>query len=504
MKNFCILLAFISILFSLKISAQISKDSELFIQLKKTDSLFFEETFNQCNFKLLETYIPSDFEFYHDINGTQNREQFFKTFKESICSNPKIKPIRKIVEESLEVFPLKNNGKVYGAIQKGVHLFYIKEPNKELYLTNIAKFTSLWNLENDAWKLSRVLSYDHKEPNKNYGQKFEANSPLPLFDNDIKIEALLKQHNIPSISIGYIEEGRLKQLRAFGIQKHGVPVSVNTIYKIASLTKPIVAIVTLKLIENGELELDEPLSNYYIDPAIRNHPYLNELTPRNILTHQSGFTNWTYLSDYDKLTFEFEPGTKFQYSGEAFEYLRKAIESKFKMSFKQISKELLFELIGMNDTHFDWTSTIDDNRYAVEHDENGAPIRFKKHFEANAAANLLTTANDYSKFMIYIMNGAGLSKDLYIEFLKPQVTEKKGIDRNLGMQLLTNLPNNEIALMHTGGDYGIKTIAIALPKSKRGLVLFSNSENGIVLWQKVIMEYFGEIGKEIVRRNLEE
>ena len=377
MKHFCLFTTFISILFSFEISAQIPKDSELFLQLKKTDSIFFEETFNLCNLEILETYIPLDFEFYHDINGTQNREQFITAFSESICSNPDKKPIRKVVEGSLEVFPLKNNGELYGAIQKGIHLFYIKEPNKEMYLTNIAKFTSLWNLENGTWKLSRVLSYDHKEPNKNYGQKFEANSPLPLFDDDAKIEALLKQHHIPSISIGYIEEGRLKQVRAFGVQKEGIPVSANTIYKVASLTKPVVALVTLKLIENGDLDLDEPLSKYFVDADIKNHPFLNQLTTRNVLSHQSGFPNWRYVNKENKLIFEFEPGTKFQYSGEGFEYLRKSIENKLNKPFEEISEELLFKPLGMNNTHFYWTPEVNETDYAVEHDENGAPIAFK-------------------------------------------------------------------------------------------------------------------------------
>ncbi|MFT7071577.1 MAG: CubicO group peptidase (beta-lactamase class C family) [Patiriisocius sp.] len=503
MKQFCSLTTLIFILFSTCNIAQISKDSALFIQLKKTDSLFFEESFNKCNFDLLETYIPKDFEFYHDINGTQNREQFFTAFKESICSNTERKPIRKVVEESLEVFPLKNNGEVYGALQKGIHFFYIKESNKELYLTNIAKFTSLWNLENGSWKLSRVLSYDHKEPNKKYGLKFEANYPLPLFNTDSKIASLLEQHKIPSVAIGYIEEGVLKQLRSFGSQKQGMPVSVHSIYKVASLTKPIVALVTLKLIENGDLQLDAPVSKYYKDPDVKNHLYLNKLTTRHILSQQSGFPNWRYLNESNKLTFEFEPGTKFQYSGEGFEYLRKVIEHKLKKPFEQIASEVLFTPLGMNNTYFYWTPEINENDYAIEHDENGEPILFKKYYETNAAANLMTTAADYAKFLIHIMNGGGLSDNLYSEFLKPQVNEKNGIDRNLGMQLLSKLPNNEIALMHTGGDYGTKTIAIAFPNSKKGLVIFSNSENGMVLWQKIISEYFGETGLEIVRRNLE-
>lgn len=57
--------------------------------------------------------------------------------------------------------------------------------------------------------------------------------------------------------------------------------------------------------------------------------------------------------------------------------------------------------------------------------------------------------------------------------------------------------------MHTGGDYGTKAIVIAFPNTKKGLVLLSNSENGMVLWQKIISEYFQETGDEIIRRNLE-
>ena len=503
MKQFSLLFTIVFILFFKNSNAQIPKDSDLFIQLKKADSLFFEEGFNRCNFETLETYIPNDFEFYHDENGVQNKEQFLTSFRESICSNTERKPIRKVVKESLEVFRLKNNGETYGAIQKGIHLFYIKEPNKELYLTNIAKFTSLWNLDNGNWKLSRVLSYDHKEPNKDYGQKFDANYPLPLFDNDPKIENLLEQHKIPSISIGYIQEGKLKQVRSFGVQKQKIPSSDNSIYKVASLTKPVTAIVVLKLIENGDLKLDEPISKYYIDPDIKNHQYLNKITTRHILSQQSGFPNWRYLTESNKLDFEFESGTKFQYSGEGFEYLRKVIEHKLKKTFEQIASEVLFSPLGMNDTYFYWTPEINENDYAFEHDENGKLIQLEKYYTTNTAANLMTTVNDYSKFLIHIMNGAGLSDNLYSEFLKTQVNEKKGIDRNLGMQLLSNLPNNEYALMHTGGDYGTKAIAIMLPKTKRGLVLFSNSENGMVLWQKIISEYFGGIGKEIIRRNLE-
>ncbi|WP_282014223.1 class A beta-lactamase-related serine hydrolase [Marinifilum flexuosum] len=503
MKSYKLFFAIALVLVVKSTIAQVTKNSNLFIELKKADSLIFNEGFNQCNYAALEKVLHKDLEFFHDQNGTQNLEQFYISFKNSICSNPNFKPIRKLVNETLKVFPLKNNGELYGAIQTGEHIFYIKEPNKNLYATEQGKFIHTWVLENGQWKVKRIISYEHKPPAKEYGVKFNANYAIKLFENDKKIEQLLIQHKIPSIAIGLIKNGNLQQIRTFGNKISNQPISNNSIYKVASLTKPITAFVVLKLIDEGYWSLDEPVSKYFTDKDIEHSKYLNKLTTRHILSHQSGFPNWRYLTDSKKLSFQFEPGTKWQYSGEGIEYLRKAIEKKFNRPFEDIAQEKLFNPLGMNNTYFYWTDKIDEKQYAVEHDENGKPINYEKHTVANASANLLTTVEDYSKFLVYVLNGAGLSKINYAEFLKAQSNEKDGIDWSLGMQMLSNLPNNETAFMHTGGDYGTKTIALILKNSKDGLVLFSNSENGMVLWQKIISEYFEGIGEEIVRRNLE-
>ena len=148
---------------SLPIFAQISENSELFIQLKKCDSLVFEQGFNKCDFVSLEKVIHKDLEFFHDQGGIQNREEYFKAMKQNICSTPEAKPIRKLVKGSLQVFPMKNNGVLYGAIQMGTHEFYIAEPGKPLRLTGVAKFVDTWILENGEWKLRHVLSFDHQQ-----------------------------------------------------------------------------------------------------------------------------------------------------------------------------------------------------------------------------------------------------------------------------------------------------------------------------------------------------
>ena len=373
-----------------------------------------------------------------------------------------------------------------------------------MYKTNIAPFTSLWIIEENQWKLKRVLSYDHQIPQPDYGEKFESNFPSPLFTSDSDIEELLVQHKIPSVGIEYINNGVLKQVRVFGEKSTGSPADYNTIYKVASLTKPVTAIVTLKLVEKGLWNLDEPVYKYHIDKDVKNSPELKKLTTRHILSHQSGFPNWRHLTESQRLSFEFEPGTQFQYSGEGFEYLRKALETKFDKGLEELADELLFSPLNMNNTHFYWNNNLNEENYAVEHDEFGKSIAYEKYTSANAAANLLTTVQDYGTFMAHIINGAGLSDTLFQEFLTPYSNKQAGIDWGLGCQLLLDLNSNgEYAVMHGGGDYGIKTIMLIFPKSQKGLLIFSNSENGMVLWRKIIEEYFGQLGEQIVRRQLE-
>ena len=156
----------------------------------------------------------------------------------------------------------------------------------------------------------------------------------------------------------------------------------------------------------------------------------------------------------------------------------------------------------MPNTHFYWSEDVNDELYAQEHDENGLAIDFNKYKKANAAANLITTVEDYGKFMVYILNGAGINAGLFKQMTSKQVEVKPGVDFGLGWELFNDLGNNEFALQHTGGDYGTKAIAILLPKSKRGLILLSNSENGMQLWKKVIEEYFQKIGERLVNLNI--
>lgn len=160
-----ILVCSIFLAFSLPaLFAQSPSEDLLFQQVMKLDSILFQEGFNKCNYEALEKITAKDLEFYHDQGGiTSGKRAFIETIRRNICSI-NYKPIRKPVDGSFKVYPLKSNGKIYGAIQEGIHEFYAKEEGKETYLTSTARFTHLWIKQEDQWLLKRVLSYEHLSP----------------------------------------------------------------------------------------------------------------------------------------------------------------------------------------------------------------------------------------------------------------------------------------------------------------------------------------------------
>lgn len=166
MKQFqytIILIAMLSLGIINPIKAQIAEDSELFSTLKENDSLLFNLDFNRCDFNQFQKFTTDDLEFYHDKGGVLNsKEEFIKAMAEGICKkdNP-FKSRRELIKNSLQVYPLYNNGNLYAAIQNGSHRFFEKFEGEEK-AGSVAKFSHLWILEDNQWKIKRIYSFDHQ------------------------------------------------------------------------------------------------------------------------------------------------------------------------------------------------------------------------------------------------------------------------------------------------------------------------------------------------------
>jgi hypothetical protein len=122
----------------------------------------FWKAYNNCDVDGMKKFFTDDIEFYHDKGGKlQGIDNFLSTSKKNLCSDDNFRLRRDAVAGTVQIYPMKSDNKVYGAILSGQHVFYIVQKGKPPRLDGLARFTHLWILTESGWKMSRVLSYDH-------------------------------------------------------------------------------------------------------------------------------------------------------------------------------------------------------------------------------------------------------------------------------------------------------------------------------------------------------
>ncbi|WP_298223958.1 class A beta-lactamase-related serine hydrolase [Flavobacterium sp.] len=488
MKKILILICFFATTYCTL--GQVTQNTELYKTILSKDSLLFNVGFNTCDIKQFENLLSDKFEFFHDKDSISNKTTFIYNLKNGLCISPTTyQSRRELLNGSTEIYPLCKGKELYGAIQVGIHKFYETISGKAERFASSAKFTHVWILENGQWKLTKSFSYDHQTEIKNEKQ-------ISIFDNDEAIEKWLKENKVPTLGLGIIKNGKLKQVKVFGEISKGVSAPYNTIFNVASLTKPVTAMVALKLASLGKWNIDEPVYKYFTDPDIANDPRNKKITTRIILSHQTGFPNWRWMNENKKLNFLFDPGKGYQYSGEGLEYLRKALENKFKKSLQQLANELIFQPLKMNDTRYIWDKNVDTTRLALGYDREGNAYRTVKNTTPNAADDLLTTIEDYGKFLVSIMNGDGLTKQVFEDMTTNQVATKNGKHFGLGFEMY-HFADGNTALTHGGADKGAQTIVFIFPKTKQGLLIFTNVDDGYKVYEKLLLHYLGDYGKQI-------
>ena len=132
----------------------IKSQEELTKAVTALDKELFD-AYNTCNLDKLGTLVADDLEFYHDKTGLAvGKQPFLDAIKNNICG----KVTRQLVSGTLEVYPLHG----YGAVEIGVHRFYHPASSPDKDVVGEAKFVTLWQYKDGAWKITRAISYDHE------------------------------------------------------------------------------------------------------------------------------------------------------------------------------------------------------------------------------------------------------------------------------------------------------------------------------------------------------
>jgi CubicO group peptidase (beta-lactamase class C family) len=145
-----------------------------------------------------------------------------------------------------------------------------------------------------------------------------------------QVEADRNALKIPGLSIAVLWDGEVLSARGFGYADvaHRIPATADTLYHIASVTKTFTAILVLQLVEQGKLDLDEPVSRYsgdFKDDSVK---------IKHLLSHTSEGT----------------PGEKFSYNPDRFEYLKAILEKKTGKPLRQLFVETFLDPLAMRDS----------------------------------------------------------------------------------------------------------------------------------------------------------
>lgn len=317
------------------------------------------------------------------------------------------------------------------------------------------------------------------------------------------IPGLMKKGGVPGVAIAVIRGGRTTWVHGFGVKnaKIGQPVTAETVFEAASLSKPVFAYAVLKLVDQGKLGLDVPLTTYLLKPYIDGDERLSKITARIVLSHRTGFPNWR--GDNGSLPIYFMPGERFSYSGEGYIYLQRVVEHITGKPLNEYLAEAVFMPLGMTNSSFVWRPDF-DALTATGHDANGNPAELWKPKEAGAASTLNTTAKDYALFVDAILNGKGLKPSTLHEMKTPQVAldpdcricikqKPKELSKNLfwGLGWGIQRKDGSSYLWHWGDNGVFKAFVMAEPKSKSGVVMFANSENGLDIAEPIVEEALG-------------
>lgn len=327
--------------------------------------------------------------------------------------------------------------------------------------------------------------------------RLRPDTPLEALVKDLErsIPKQMEEAKVPSLSIALIRDAKLLWSQGFGVKSTASkePVTTDTVFSAQSLSKPIFAYAALKMCGRGLLDLDTPLTEYLPEPYIPNEPRLKLVTMRHVLSHTTGFPNWRPSGKPLKVLFT--PGERFSYSGEGYVYLQRVIEHLSGQPLADYMKENLLEPFGMHSSNYVWIDAYEKG--AEGHDREGKPLGRPHWSKANAAASLYSTPTEFAKFIIKILQPSKkdpyhLSEDMVEEMLKPQIRVYFSISWGLGWGIQHS--DNADSFWQWGQGYresSFQAFAIGFKEQGIGVVIMTNSANGLRICEKIIVEAIG-------------
>ncbi len=327
-----------------------------------------------------------------------------------------------------------------------------------------------------------------------------------------QVPALMREHHVPGVSIAIIQQGRVSWAQGFGVSdvRGQQPVTTDTVFEACSMSKPILSLSVLQLIQQGRLDLDTPLNSYLGRDYLRNQRAQDLITARMALTHRTGLPNWRV--GYDEmggpLSLLFSPGSDYSYSGEGMLFLQRTLEAIAGTTLDRYAQQNLFGPLGLTHTSYVWTPAIEQT-LASGHREDGSFKDRTRYRKANGAYSLYTTPTEYAELMLTLMRPESLGQasftpgniDLLLQraqrvddsdaIARPGLARSVATYRALGWSVDVTAEGDIVE--HSGSNSsGFRTFGQFNREKGSGLVIFTNGDNGSRV-RAAILEQVGDL-----------
>ncbi len=312
-----------------------------------------------------------------------------------------------------------------------------------------------------------------------------------------RVTEVMAQFRVPALAVAQIKDGRVRATGYFGRDASGRAIDAESVFNVASLTKPMFALLWLQAGADSEVSLDAPLHPFWVDPDVQDDERHRALTARLLLSHQGGLPNWRGRG---ALKFLFAPGERIEYSGEGFEYLRRALEAHTGRGMAELMQQHVTGPLGMKHTFFGWDAAFSAH-FTGGFDETGAAIDLGglQGRAANAACCTFTTLRDYAAFAAWVADGArGVDRALFAQMQTVQARQAEPAEFfGLGWRLLD--ADGALWLSHDGREDGVRTYVAVQPASGDGLVILTPSNNGELVVRPLLRELL-KGGRSVARQ----
>jgi len=320
----------------------------------------------------------------------------------------------------------------------------------------------------------------------------------------------MEELHIPGVSIAVVHKGTIEWAKGYGVRQiGGDPVKTDTIFQAGSISKPVAAMGTLHLVQEGKLSLDVDINTSLRSwklPASTAAPGA-DVTLRELLTHTSGLTvhgfpgyaagepvpslvqvlNGEKPANTEPIRVDSAPGKEWRYSGGGYTVMQQLVNDVVKEPYPQFLHDTVLAPIGMSHSTYQQPlpATLLSNA-AMPYNADGTPVKGGPHtYPEMVAAGLWTTASDLCRYIIEVQNSlAGKANHVLSQSMTQQMlTPGKG---DWGLGLFVGGSTADKWFSHEGDDAGYEALFVGYDSNGNGAAVMTNAQGGSRLAHQVV------------------